>query len=80
MSTEIIESKFATEAGYIQEAFPNANIVIFGPGNSECIHKAGEYININKLYDFENKLIDLIKNYYIFDRSNDKNYEETRKL
>lgn len=67
---EIIEPQFATEAGYIQSIYPEADIVIFGPGNPECIHKAGEHININKLYNFEKELVDLLENYYVFDRSN----------
>lgn len=75
---EIIEPQFATEAGYIQSIYPEADIVIFGPGNQECIHKAGEHININKLYNFEKELVDLLENYYVFDRSNAN--EKARKL
>ena len=65
---EMIDAKYSTEAGYFQVAYPNADIVIYGPGNPENIHKAGESININNLYQYKEELIEMINNYIKYKR------------
>jgi len=61
-----IDAKYATEAGYFQKIFPEANIVIYGPGNPENIHKAGESINPNNIFCYEVELRELLNNYLIY--------------
>ena len=63
---QLIDAKYATEAGYFQRAFPNANIVIYGPGDPENIHKAGESINPNNLLRYEFELKEMLSNYLTY--------------
>lgn len=63
---KMIDAKYATEAGYFQEAYPDANIVIYGPGSPEDIHKAGEAIDPNNLFCYEIELRELLNNYLVY--------------
>ena len=62
-NVEITEANFTTEAGPVQQSFPNAEIVVWGPGDPNCIHKAGEQIDIEELKNYSRKLGNLIYNY-----------------
>lgn len=59
----IVDARYATEAGYFQVAYPNSTILIYGPGCPENIHKPGESISINNLYQYQEEMIDFINNY-----------------
>ena len=69
---KVIDARYATEAGFFQLTFPNANIVIYGPGNPECIHKAGESIDINNLLQYNAEFLDMINNYLDYINNNKK--------
>lgn len=60
---KMLDAPYTTEAGYFQNAFPTSNIIIYGPGNPDCIHKAGESISISNLLQYEKELIQLLNNY-----------------
>lgn len=54
------ESYFTTEAGAIQKAFDNIQIIVFGPGNIQSIHSENEYIEIKNLINYSNLLMKFI--------------------
>ncbi len=62
----LIDAKYATEAGYFQKFYPEANIIIYGPGNQECIHKAGEFINYNNISQYDIELREMLDNYLVY--------------
>lgn len=62
-NVEITEANFTTEAGPIQQSYPDAEIVVWGPGDPDCIHKAGEQIDIDELKTYSRKLGNLVYNY-----------------
>ena len=77
-----MDAKYATEAGYFQNAFPNSNIVVYGPGDPTCIHKAGESLNIGSLLQYEKELFDVLNgysNYASCDKIDVKRVVHTRK-
>jgi len=74
-TTEIIHFRGSTEAGFIQQAFNNSDIIIYGPGNPECIHKSGEKIDKNELKTYSNKLPKVISNYYSLKKESDLHHE-----
>ena len=59
----MIDAPYATEAGYFQNIYPSSDIVIYGPGNPDCIHKPGEAISITNLLQYDSELLVLIRNY-----------------
>ena len=59
----MIDARYSTEAGYFQTAFPSSDVVIFGPGDPENIHKAGESINVYNLLQYQDEIIEMINNY-----------------
>lgn len=63
---EVTESAFTTEAGVIQQVFPNSAIVIYGPGNPTCIHQAGEHIHEAELKRYAEVMNRVVKNYASF--------------
>jgi acetylornithine deacetylase/succinyl-diaminopimelate desuccinylase-like protein len=71
----LIESKFTTEAGDFQLAFNNAEIIIYGPGNPDCIHKAGEKINIKDLLTYTDDLVNVVNKYSSFEKNRSSSYE-----
>ena len=70
---DFCRARFTTEAGDFQLAYPNSSIIIFGPGNPNCIHKPGENININQLHMYSQKLNSVVRDYNNLRREN--NYE-----
>lgn len=60
---QLIDAKYSTEAGYFQKTFPDADIVIYGPGNPQNIHKAGEAIALDSLLRYEVELKEILCNY-----------------
>lgn len=60
---KLIDAPYATEAGYFQSIYPTGDIVIYGPGNPDCIHKPGESISITNLLQYDSELLVLIRNY-----------------
>lgn len=67
-----LDAKYATEAGYFQELFSNANIVIYGPGIPDGIHSSKETITIDNLLHYEVELKDLLSNYLTYIKKEDK--------
>lgn len=63
---KLINAKYATEAGYFQQAFPNSDIVIYGPGDPKDIHKSGESLNPINLFRYEIELRELLNNYIFY--------------
>ena len=63
---QLINAKYATEAGYFQQAFPNSDIVIYGPGDPKDIHKSGESLNPINLFRYEIELRELLNNYIFY--------------
>lgn len=62
LNLPMVESQFTTEAGDIQKAFPNSKIVIWGPGDPNCIHREGEKIHNKNLYKYTGILKDALRN------------------
>lgn len=62
-----------TEAGFIQQAFNSPNMAIYGPGNQDCIHKAGEKISLNELTNYAASLPYLVS---IYCRSENGDYNK----
>lgn len=60
---ETAASKFTTEAGYIQQSFGNSEIVIYGPGDPDCIHKSSECVNEDELVEYAKDLSQIIFGY-----------------
>ena len=60
---KMIDAKYATEAGYFQRAYPEASIIIYGPGQPDKIHKSDEYLEPKKLFQYAKELNELINNY-----------------
>ncbi len=58
----------ASEAGFIQQAYKNADIVIYGPGEQGCIHRAGEKIDLAELSKYCLSLPEIVKKYYILQK------------
>ena len=71
----LTESKFTTEAGDFQVAFNDAEIIIYGPGNPDCIHKAGEKINVKDLIKYSDGLADIIDIYLSYEKNRSYKYE-----
>lgn len=59
----VVDAKYSTEAGYFQQAFPNADMIIYGPGDPKGIHKAGEAIPGSNLLRYQNEFMELLNNY-----------------
>ena len=59
----MVDAKYSTEAGCFQRKFPDANIVIYGPGDPTNIHKAGENIPGDNLLRYQEEFIKLIEKY-----------------
>lgn len=59
----IADAKYSTEAGYFQRFFPNADIIIYGPGDPTDIHKAGEKIPRYNLLKYQEEFIKLINSH-----------------
>lgn len=57
------EQDYTTEAGVIQQKFNDAEIVIFGPGDPQNIHKKGESICISRLQQYTKLLLNFIEDY-----------------
>ena len=60
---DVVDAKYSTEAGFFQQAFPNADIIIYGPGDPTNIHKAGESIPGDNLVRYQNEFMELLNNY-----------------
>lgn len=60
---ELIDAQYATEAGYFEQLYPDSSIVIYGPGDPNCIHKAGEGIEPNKLLTYESEFKEMLQRY-----------------
>lgn len=63
---QLVNAKYATEAGYFQQIFPSSDIVIYGPGDPKDIHKSGESLNPINLFRYEIELRKLINNYILY--------------
>lgn len=63
---QLINAKYATEAGYFQQIFPSSDIVIYGPGDPKDIHKSCESLNPINLFRYEIELRKLINNYILY--------------
>lgn len=59
----MFDAKYSTEAGYFQREYPESTILIYGPGQPEKIHEAGEYLDPNKLFIYCEELKILLNNY-----------------
>lgn len=62
---KIVDARYATEAGYFQKAFQNADIIIYGPGNPDGIHEVRESLNINNLIEYQDELEEMIQAYIV---------------
>ena len=58
-----MDAKYSTEAGCFQRSFPNADIIIYGPGDPNGIHKAGEKISGESLLRYQDDFIKLLSDY-----------------
>ena len=63
---QMIDAQYATEAGYFQRLFSNANVVIYGPGIPDGIHSSKETITIDNLFRYEVELKDMLNNYLTY--------------
>lgn len=77
---KMIDARYATEAGYFQVAYPNANIVIYGPGNPERIHKDGESINISNLFQYNDELLTIMNNFLEYKNNTKKGNKKLVRL
>ena len=59
----VVDAKYSTEAGYFQMYLPNANIIIYGPGDPNGIHKAGEKIPGDNLLRYKEEFMNLLNKY-----------------
>ena len=73
---KLIDARYATEAGYFQRNYEEANVVIYGPGNPDCIHKAGESISVDNLIQYSEELNELLIDYLKYN----SNYIDNNKV
>lgn len=71
---KMIDAQYATEAGYFQKVFSNANIVIYGPGICDGIHSSKERITIDNLFRYEVELKDMLGNYLTYINKEEKKF------
>ncbi len=71
-----VDAMYATEAGYFQQAYPDNEIVIYGPGNPEGIHKAGESLDPNKLLQYEVELGECLDSYISYRKQENKDIKK----
>lgn len=65
-----IEFKGASEAGFIQQRFREADMLIYGPGDPNCIHKAGEELDVNELNKYTNSLPYVVTKFFNMQKEN----------
>ena len=73
----VVDASYSTEAGYFQSNFPNADMIIYGPGNPNGIHKAGESIPGDNLIRYREEFMRLLNSYLAvaeYDESDVKKY------
>ena len=63
---QLVNAKYATEAGFFQQSFPDSDIVIYGPGDPKNIHKSGESLNPINLSRYGFELRELLNNYILY--------------
>ena len=63
---QMLDAQYATEAGYFQKVFSNANVVIYGPGIPDGIHSSKETITTDNLIRYEVELKDMLDNYLTY--------------
>ncbi len=71
-----VDALYATEAGYFQQAFPDSEIVIYGPGNPDGIHEARESIDPNNLLRYEVELRDMLDKYLAYRKQENKDIKK----
>ena len=70
----IVDAKYSTEAGYFQRLFPNAEIIIYGPGDPADIHKSGEKIPAHNLLKYQDDFMKLINKYIESKKQKDREF------
>ncbi|MGN0748314.1 MAG: M20/M25/M40 family metallo-hydrolase [Christensenellales bacterium] len=68
LNLPIVDSQFTTEAGDIQKTFPDSKIVIWGPGDPNCIHREGEKVYNKNLYKYKSILKNTLRNQLIVEK------------
>lgn len=61
----------ASEAGFIQGVYENADIAIYGPGDNNCIHREGERMDIVELTNYSSSLPKVVERYYNLQKERD---------
>lgn len=74
-SKEIINFSGASEAGFIQQAFNDVDIAIYGPGDQKCIHKEGEKISVEELSRYSTSLPNVVTRYFNLQKENIDNHD-----
>lgn len=69
---KMIDAKYATEAGYFQVAYPDADIAIYGPGCPEKIHSADEAILPDNVINYGLELKKMLCEYLIYKKQEGK--------
>lgn len=69
--TDEIKFKSASEAGFIQQNFRDVDMLIYGPGDPSCIHKAGENVDVLELTKYAKTLPAVVAKFYNLKKENE---------